>query len=83
MTYNEKLLYESTRTDSLMVHIDYMPKLSSRSKKVLKLYVRTPNALHFRTYFATYKAKDEKKLKLEEISKNSILTDFRFCGVEL
>lgn len=83
MTTNEKLLYESTRIDSLMVNIEYISILSSRNKKVLKLYVRTPNTYHFRIYYATYKAINKQKLKLNEISKKGELIEFRFSGIEL
>lgn len=83
MTYNEKLLYETTRTDSLFIFVEYVKSLSSKNKRVLKLRVNSPNFYNSRIYFAVYERKEKESVFLDEECQDEILIEFKYFGIEL
>jgi len=82
MTNNERLLYETTRIDSLSIFVEEVKKLTTKNKRVLKLYVSSPNMYISKIYFAVYKQVKKAPVLLDHKCQNELLTEFKYFGIE-
>lgn len=82
MTYNERFLYETARIDSLSIFVEEVEKLTTKDKRVLKLYVSSPNLYYSKVYFVVYKKEKEASVLLDHKHQNELLTEFKYFGIE-